>query len=113
MDIKVLSHRKPSDRSMMMFTNIIRFQPRTDDDEADYPYEDSLNQICSWISNNFKENFVVIEKTSNRIAGGWADNKKGWRLQKNKVDRREHSITAVYELRCHGPDATLFMLKWG
>ena len=96
----------------MMFTNVIRFQPQTDDNESDYPYEDSLNHICSWISLNFKENFVVLEKTSHRVAGGWADNAKGWRIQKSKVDRREHSITAVYELRCMGPDATLFMLKW-
>ena len=95
----------------MMFTNVIRFQPQTDDNKSEYPYEDSLNSICAWISDNFKENFVVLEKTSHRVAGGWADNAKGWRIQKSKVDRNEHSMTAVYELRCMGADATLFMLK--
>ena len=111
MDIKILSHRTPT-AGRMMFTNVIRFQPQTNDDRADYPYEDSLNRICSWISLNFEENFVILEKTRHRIAGGWADNKKGWQIQKYKVDRMEHSTTAVYELRCMGADATLFMLKW-
>lgn len=113
MGIKILSHTGPTES--MMFTNIIKFKPSADDssDDVHYPYEVALNQICNWIALNFCENFIIIEEASARIAGGYVDNKQGWKAQKFKVNRSEHAFSSIYELRCMGVDATAFLLKWG
>lgn len=93
-----------------MFDLSIRFKPYKGNEDIDN--EKYLNEICDWIVHAFNHNFVIIEHTDNLIAGGWVDNKKGWKKNGFKVDRTQHSQLAEYELRCHDSDATAFLLRW-
>ena len=70
----------------------------------------NIKEIAKWMSFNFAEGFVLISVNSQRIAGGYVDNKEGWKSQENAPEDESYNI--YYELRCSESDGTLFLLKY-
>lgn len=115
MKIILISHEpRPIDKSMA-FTDIIKFTINADqysqEHELHKDTEGKLKQLCTWCCETFKENFVIIEHVSARIAGGWSDNARGWKQEGKKVKRKDYAWQAEYELRCMSEDATWFKMK--
>ena len=71
-----------------------------------------LEEIGDWISTSFKNNYILIEHASNRIAGGYMDNASGWKEDKRTM-RDDYAWKSRYELRCSDQDASWFLLRWG
>jgi hypothetical protein len=107
--MKVISQHTSAE--IGMFDVAIRFKPYKGDHE-EIDNEAYLNEICQWVVDSFTKHFVILEKVENIIAGGYMDNKQGWESHGSKVNRRDHSKGATYELRCCDADAFAFLLKW-
>ena len=86
-------------------------------DTASYEFipqsEIVLNDVCTWVSNSFTKNFVIMECSPPvNIAGGNVDNRTAWRQQGSRVIRDQLAWNSTYELRCCESDATMFILRW-
>lgn len=73
--------------------------------------EQRLVQVVDWISNTFKENFILKEIADNRIAGGWVDNKGAWNRRK-RIVRSDYAWQSSYRLLCHEQDGNWFALAF-
>lgn len=117
MKITLINHESPPTNKTMSFTDVIRFsidlseKVSLDEFEMNFDAEEKLKEICTWCSETFKENFIIIEHVSARIAGGWVDNSKGWKKQRSRVRRTDYAWQAEYELRCMSADATWFKMR--
>ena len=101
-----------SDTNIGLFDVAICFKPYSRPTGFGEDNEAYLNHICQWVVDTFTGNFVILEKVETIVAGGWIDNMVGWETHNRAVNRKEHSKTAVYELRCKYSDATAFLMKW-
>ena len=72
---------------------------------------DSLKDVCEWVSTSFSRNFVILETATRIIAGGAVNNRMAWEEGWNDEDTG-YSPNGSYELRCYGHDSTLFLLKY-
>jgi len=77
------------------------------DDEFDNGLD--MDSMCCWVSNTFKENFIILEYSEKSIAGGCLDNAKAWN---DGYDSDRYILIDRWELRCSSEDATLFLLKY-
>jgi hypothetical protein len=109
--IELQEHKQNID-DKINFTDIIVFK-LTLSKMNNKKYQKKLDSICLDCSKNFKHNFIILEKVSARIAGGYLDNHEGWvKGEKGTVHRSDYAWQAKYELRCMGTDATYFMMRW-
>ena len=69
-----------------------------------------ITNMCEWIGNTFKENYILLEHSTITISGGNVDNKTHWngRLNENHI----MSSNGKYQLRFSHKDLTIFMLKY-
>lgn len=82
-------------------------------DDLDSLSDERINYICETCANEFTSNFVIIETSSIRIAGGWTDNSYGWKAEGGKVSRENYAWQSTYELRCYNKDLMWFLMKFG
>ena len=66
--------------------------------------------LAKWITNTFAFNFILLEYSDRRIAGGHGS--KEFNPFPRTHAARERRPTGTYELRCSNADATLFLLKF-
>jgi hypothetical protein len=100
----------------MAFTDVIQFELNIREVRGDRELEavgqELIDELAGWCSQNLRDNFILIEHASVRIAGGWVDNRDGWEKEGSRVRRDDYAWQSRYELRCSGTDANWFLLKW-
>lgn len=79
--------------------------------------EYEIHPLCDWLCDNCTENFIVLKKTYENIAGGSNNNKLRWERRKSygaQADGvyRSHNFSTKYEFRLHKCDMTGFRLTW-
>ena len=77
------------------------------DDEFDSGID--MDSMCCWVSNTFKENFIILEYSEKSIAGGCLDNAKAWN---DGYDSDRCILIYRWELRCSSEDSSMFLLKY-
>ena len=98
-----------------MWDSVIEFKLHLQDvgahDDLEAIGEQRLHQVVDWIYNNFKENFILIEKVTVRIAGGYTNNKEQW-TRHPEIPRDDYAWQGQYELRCHERDGNWFSMMF-
>lgn len=114
MKISLIEHQSPP-IDKMSFTDVIKFSivvdPYDKEHEMHKDAEQKLKELCAWCCETFKDNFIIMEHVSARIAGGYMDNARGWKQEGGRVKRKDYAWQAKYELRCMSADATWFKMR--
>lgn len=67
--------------------------------------------LIEWLAKSLLENFILLEKHSTTLAGGYSDNFSAW--EAGRFNREDpHAVTTEYELRLHQADVTVFEMVW-
>ena len=67
--------------------------------------------LIEWLAKSLLKNFILLEKHSTTLAGGYSDNFWAWEAGRfNQV--HPHAVTTEYELRLHQADVTVFEMVW-
>lgn len=74
--------------------------------------DEIIFNICEWLADNCSNNFVVVRKTSELIAGGSTNNKMKWERRKkrgrDKFDREQIDVM----VRLDRDDIVAFRMVW-
>lgn len=68
--------------------------------------------LCEWLCRNCKENFIVMEKINNRLAGGSSNNLVDWQNRQSRGIYSNFDSIHVVHVRLHTADLLLFRMVW-
>jgi hypothetical protein len=67
--------------------------------------------LIEWLAKSLLKNFILLEKHSTTLAGGYSDNFSAW--EAGRFNREEPlTRTIEYELRLHQEDLAMFEMVW-
>lgn len=73
--------------------------------------EPDIVEFIRWLYASFKYNFIFLEKSAVRLAGGYADNAEASKYIERDLSKKE-SMLVGYELRCSKYDSIILNLKY-